>query len=570
MPYVNGVWMDAPGAAVVVNDSNFQSATGGYGLNALAIGPSTDGEPNTPLSYSTPNAALAALKGGDGLQAVLNVFAGAAKVGGTINGVTFINVSPLTQGESQINSSSSTEQIALTTTSYGAPAQQAKWMVQSATNGYTVYQGQDFQGPGGQTYASANQTVSLPVISLYYTGAGTSPEVTITDTVFTVKATVGGTSTTLANITLNSTVTVQQLVNQLNQVSDLFAVVSDPNPSDPTGALFDNVTSVAVGTASGSATTFYANVTAVVRYFNSLNLYWTAERQANATSLATSTTWTYSTGATSPAATNSNWQDAYTTAQSITGIGLVGPATSAQTIWSYNDAHCQLMASLYQPRRGYVGDATGQSFATELAYPAQFNSNRTTIVWPEQQGIDYNGNPITMAPYLEAFCLMGERAATAPQDSLTQQPAVSNGIAPGVTVNSSMVSQGLTAGLCILAPNQQGTVVIQQDRTTWLQNTAYNMVENSTGICVDIVTADLQAVLTYFIGKPVSAKVVGLATTAVLSRLNYWYQQGLIVSAPQVTDISLQGSGDTITGSAQAAFAVPTNYVVLQLVPTAA
>ena len=561
MPYVNGVYMGAPGSAVVVNDSQFNAPTTTGGLGTLFIGPGTDGEPNTLYNFTTPAQATATIKGGDGLQAVLNAFAGANKGPGTLSSVSWIRPEQATQATSNIQSSGAVTQIVLTTTSYGTLANSSKWMVQTAsTTGYKVSQATDFVGPGGQTYPAppAQDNINLPIITIACTA--TTPTVTITDTSFEVLS--AGTS--LITVTLSSSVTVQQLVNQLNQISSITATVADPNPQDATGALFDNLTSQSI---SATASTLYGNVTAVVRYFNNANLYFTAVRQANATSLATSSAWTYATGGTTPTASNSDWQNAYTTAQSVSGIALIAPASSSTTIWAMNDAHCAYMASIGQPRKGYVGDASGQTLATELTNASALNSQYTSVVWPEQKGTDYNGNSTTFAPYLVAASIMGQRAATPAQDALTQQPVLSNGM--GQTVTPSMVAQGLAGGLCILAPDQSGTVVCQQDRTTWLQSTAYDKVENSTGLVVNLITIDLLATLQPFIGKPVSQTQVALAADAILNRLVYFYGLGYLVTAPSASDISLTGSGNTITGNVNAAVAVPTDYIVLQLTPTA-
>jgi hypothetical protein len=566
LPYVNGVYFTAPGVAVVVNDQSFQAPPSVGGLGILFIGPTLDGQPNTAISVATPAQAMGAFKGGDGLQAVLNAFNGATKAGGSLSNVWLIDPTPRTQATSTIASAGSVAQIALTTTSYGLIANSSKWQVVAGTTGYTVTEATDFEGPGGQLYPPTSvSNLSLAPVSLYYSGTGTTPTYTVSDSELVLTAT---TSDVGGSITFTSTTTVQQLVNQINQLTGWNASVTDPNPSDLVQALFDNVTTAtAVSTVSTAPTSLTANVTAVVRWFNAENTFFTAVRQAGATSLATASTWTYATGGTTPAVTNSDWQNAYTTAQSVTGVSLVAPVSPAYSIWAMNDAHCAYMTSQGQPRRGYLGDTLAQTLATEQAQVAILNSQFSTVVWPEQNGVDYNGTPTTFAPYLEAAAIMGERAATPPYDSLAQHPVPSNGM--GQPVTPGMVAQGLASGVAIIAPNQQGIPVLQQDRTTWVQNTAYDKVENSTGLVVGIVTTDLLQTLQPFIGKPVSNVTVAQAQSAVFARLNYWYAQNFLATQPKMSDVALVGSGTTITGTAQAAFALPTNYIALQLYPVA-
>ena len=167
MPYVNGVYMGAPGSAVVVNDSQFNAPTTAGGLGTLFIGPGTDGEPNTLYNFTTPAQAEAVIKGGDGLQAVLNAFAGANKGPGTLSSVNWIRPEQATQATSNIQSSGAVTQIALTTTSYGSIANSSKWMVQSASvTGYKVSQATDATAPGGGTYPAppAQDNINLPII----------------------------------------------------------------------------------------------------------------------------------------------------------------------------------------------------------------------------------------------------------------------------------------------------------------------------------------------------------------------------------------------------------------------
>ena len=577
MPYINGQYVVTPQASVIVNDNALTAPAVAPGLGLLLIGPATDGEPQTPIVLSSPGQAVQALKGGDLLQGALLAFSPGAGLQGP-GSVTVIRPEAATQATSAVKDAAGTAtEISLTTTSYGTLANDAKWMVQAGTtSGYNVTLATDFVGPGGQTYPPASQAnVGLQAASLYYTGTGTSPTYTVTDTEFTVAAV---TSDTGGTITFTSTMTIAQLAAQVSQFTGWVMTATDPNPNDLVApgstaipALLDNVSAATVGTTQATATAITANVAAVVNWINGTGAYFTAARAAGATALATSSTWTYATGGTTPAATTSNWTDAYTVAQSIVGISIVvpvagGPATPTSTPpyqWSDNDAHCSYMASIGQPRRGYVGDLLGMSLADETTYASGLNSNRTSLVWPGSKGSDYNGNATTFAPYLVACQVAGARAGLPLTGKLTQTAIGSGGLE--VALTPAQVAQANAGGIACLAQASNGTIVVSWDRTTWLQSGAYDKVENLTGVAIDAVTVDLNQTLQLFVGKPITARTLGHAQTAIYGRLVYWKRQGVIVATPKPSDVSLSASGNQITGSASAAFEVPANYIALTL-----
>lgn len=555
MPFVNGQYMVTPGSAVILNDNNLLAPPSTPGLGLLLIGPATDGQPNTPITISSPQEAINKLKGGDLLQACLLAFNPSREVQG-VNSLTVIRPEQATPATSTIGTV-----INLTTTSYGVQANLAKWMVQAGTtSGYKVSLGFDFVGPGGQTYPTVTQdNVGLNVLSIYYTGTGTTPTVTVTDSSLTLTVTSG----TGGTINFTNTMTVQQLVNQINAISGWMATVLDPNANDLVQALFDNVSSKAVGTTAATATVLTANVTAVVRWINSTGSYFTATRQANAATVPTFSGWTYATGGTTPTASNSDWQNAYTTAQGVTGIAIVCPVNSSSSIWAMNDAHCAYMTGLGQWRRGYVGDALGQTLTTEITNAAVLNSQYTSVVWPGSKGVDYNGNNTTFAPYLVACQIAGARAGNPPPGKITNTSIISQGLETALT--PAQVAQANAAGIACLRTTQQGTVVLSWDRTTWIQDTKYDKVENLTGLAAGMIVQTQNAVLRKYVGRPVTPQLLGHIQGDLLADLTNWYQAGLLAVAPKLADINVTANGQVITASASVAIIVPGNYIVLTL-----
>jgi hypothetical protein len=557
LPFINGQYYITPTAAVILNSSNFGAPSSTSGLGLLLIGPATDGKPNTPITISSPQQALNILKGGDLCQACILAFSPSDQVAG-VNSVIVLRPELATQATSTIGSV-----ISLLTTSYGLPANLTKWMVQSGSvSGYKVSLASDFIGPGGANYPPISQdNIALTVLSIYYNGVGTSPKYTVSDTQLVLSNT-GGTGLT---VTFTSTMTVQQLVNQINGTPGWVAVVLDPNANDLVTSLFDYVgvaTSINVA-GTPTPTMLTANVDAVMNWINSTESYFTAVRQANSATVTTSSTWTYATGGTTPTAANADWQACYTTAQALTTIGVVTPVIGSASVWAMNNAHCSYMTGLGIYRIGYVGDISGQSLATEVANAAALNSEYTSMVWPEQYNTDISGTYRVFAPYLIAAQVAGARAGSPPPIALTNAALTSSGMAQ--ILSPAQVAQANAAGIACLKTTPTGTVVLSWDRTTWLQNTSYSMVENLSHLAAGIIIADLQATLDNYKGPAMTPQRLGHLQSDLFSRLTYWYQNNLIAVLPQLSDVQLTCTGQIVLGSAGAAIIVPTNYLVLTL-----
>lgn len=554
--------MTTPGAQITINDSNYQAPPNATGLGLLLIGPATDGQPNTPLTISSPQNAINQLKGGDLCQGCLNAFNPSDELKG-VSSLTVIRTDPATQATSAIGTV-----IGLVTTGYGTQANLSKQMVQAGSvSGYKVSLASDFVGPGGQTYPTVPlDNIGLSGISIYYSGAGTTPKYTVSDSALVLTATGSETGGTIA---FTSTMTVQQLVNLINGFPGWSATVLDPNSSNLVTAYFDNVsTATVVGTTSPTAVTLTANAFAVVAWINSTGPYFTAVRNANPVTIPTSSSWTYATGGTTPTATNSNWSAAYTTAQSLTGIAVVTPVIGSAAIWAMNDAHCAYMTSLNQKRVGYLGDILAQSQAAEQANVLALNSCYTSLVWPEQKKYDMNGNFVLMAPYLMACAIAGVRAGNPPPAALTGASIVSSGM--GVVLTPAQVAAANAAGICCFMQDTTGAVVISWDRTTWLQGTQYDKVENMSAVAEAIIISDLLPICQSYVGPPPTLQRCGHLQGNLFSQLTNEYQNGLLAAPPIMNNISVTVAGQVYSVSvADCEIIVPGNYVGLTLNATA-
>ncbi len=561
--YINGQSVSVPSVVITTDDQPLTTGSSTPTLGLLLIGPANDGAPNTPLTFTDLNQAIRALNSGDLVQAIANAFQPSGSRP-AVNTLTAIQVNPLTTASSTIPPVSGSVDFPLTTTHYGEEANTAQWQLTSGTTlGYQFSQRMNGLAAGNTPYKTVTQDdIGINALTLYYSGTGTSPTLTITDSAVTVSAT---TSDQGGTVTLGSSTSLAQVAADLNAFPGWNATVVATNPNQTTAAFFDNVSAVTVPTSSTSPYTLTAHVYALAQYFSQQAIYFTGTRPANATALTTSSTWTTASGATSPAATNTNWQDAYTTAQSLPGIGIVTPISSSESIWDMNDAHCHYMASIGSGRRGYTGDALGATISTETADAALINSNRTSIVWPGVKGTDVNGNATTFAPYVSSAPMVASMRAAAPAtQALTGATLLTTGLeqAVGPTTAGTANAGGVMALYTDLVT---GAVKISWDRTTWLQSTAADKVENTVGIEVDLLTQDLNQALQAFISPVASPGDVGAAAETLYQRLLYWYGQGTIVVEPQQQNISLSASNGVISGTVQVTMGIPTNYVAVTL-----
>ncbi len=564
MPYINGQQVLLPSVQIGVTDQAFAAGATAPVTGLLLIGPANDGVPNTIQTFTSPSQAILALNSGDLLQGILNAFAGSTNAP-VVNQLDAIQVNPLTQATSSIPGTGSGPAFDLTTTHYGAPANTAQWQLNAGTLlGYQFQQQQLATQAGGGTYqANTHDNIGINALNLWYTGTGTSPTVTITDSVFTVAAT---TSDTGGTVDLSSSLTLTQLAQQISALTGWNAVVTASNGQQTTAAFFDNVSAGTVSTVSTSPTVITAHGFALAAYLAANPVYFTGVRPANCMLLTTSNSWTVASGATSPAATNTNWQDAYTTAQSAIGIGVVTPISPSVSIWDMNDAHCHYMATVGAGREGYVGDSVGATLATEQTNAATLNSDRTALVWPGLQGTDYNGHATTFGAYVSsAPQLASMRAASPATRALTGRTVSATGLELPVT--SATAAQANASGVIALYADEitQGAPTISWDRTTWQASGPVDKIEMTMMVEKSILIQDFQAVAAPFIGPVASGGDVGSLAADLYNRALYWYTQGLIVVEPSPNAIQLTAANGIISGTMQIQIGEPTNYIALTL-----
>lgn len=130
--FYNGKLWVTPATMSKVDDSAYQSANLGVGNYAAFIGTCTGGQPNTPLAFSSPAEAKAALVSGPLLDAITKAFSPSTETGGpsTVYG---IRVNPALQSTLVLKDGAAASCITLKSTDYGLWNNQIKVKIEAAS-----------------------------------------------------------------------------------------------------------------------------------------------------------------------------------------------------------------------------------------------------------------------------------------------------------------------------------------------------------------------------------------------------------------------------------------------------
>ena len=469
------------------------------------------------------------------------------------------NVNPTAQASATLANGSAVAQVSGLTTRWGTPANQIKWAVASGTTaGYSITVADD---QSGDSYTANN--LALTPVTIAYTGT-TLTDVTITVTDSSASVSAGTTPSAVFSVDFTTAPTVQQFANQVNQQANFVATVTDPNPNDPTAALFDNVTALAV-TSGGTALT--ANIAAVVAWLNSgAQPLVTATRAANATTLATLGTFAYFAGGTTGTAANSDWQAAYTALQAQTAPLLVVPITTSSSIWAMNQAHCILMHNLGHGRSGAVGGSTNTAVADALSAASSLAQRYTAYVVQGWIQATPTGGTITYPPNVVAAAHAAMHLGQ-PLDQSTTFVRV-NAIGLDQTFSPPVIDQLIQGGCLVVKPSQGGFIVVK-DQTTAAVNPAAtaDAIQWQAVNETFTIEAQVQQALAIFIGKPITATTAGRVqdTLVTLFRTIATPPHPLIFAAPATKDIGVSISGTVISVQAPVSPTVVADFATVLL-----
>ncbi len=557
--FFNGRLLTSPTTASVVNDDAMRNQNLTVGNVVALIGPSVGGKPNTKLTFATPQEAEAVLVEGELLDAVLRAFAPSSQTGGP-DRVIGIRVNPADQASLDLVDGSSVEVINLVSTDYGLRNNQINVKIEAGS-----VSGKKLTTQFGTAYYSQDN-VARNAFQVRYSGGEATARMTITGTSLVLQA---PNATAVATIDLNAYPTVQALVDRINVTAGFTASVKDGNGQTAALNGLDYVTNQDVKTADYVAA---ANLQAVVDWFNSAGEgYVTATRVAAVGTVPANIGFTYLTGGSDGTITNTEWQDAYTTMQTI-DAQWVTPVSGSAAIHAMNDAHCIFMSNVgRKERRGIVGTVVDTSDDEAIAAAKDLNSDRTSLT--HIGGYDYNAAGVLTLypPYIVAAMIAGAFAGVNPGTAMTNKSLALRGLERDLRnpVDTDVLING---GVLCVENTDKGYKVVKSI-STWLTNDNYNRVEVSTGVAVDFVSRNVREAVDILRGEKGTPITLSRAVSITESTLRELARQepsgpGVIVgdeTNPAYRNIVATLEGDVLRISFECKPVISVNYVLVTI-----
>jgi hypothetical protein len=557
--FFNGRLYTSPAVVSAVDDSAMADQGASVGNSLLLIGTSTGGAPNTVLKFGSPAEAVSALRGGELMEACRKAFAPSAETGGPAT-VYAIRVNPAVQSTLTLNDASSVPTIQLSTDDYGLYTNNIKVKIESGTN-----QGLKLTTQLGNDYTSADN-VYRNAFSVQYTGAAASATISVTDSLVNVYAPA---ASLVAAIDLTQFQTIQQVVDRINAISGFSATLLDGNGALAALNGLDTITAQDVKTSLYTVT---ANLQAVVDWFNSPSSpYVNATRLVGSGKVPAIMPFAYLAGGSDGITTNSQWSDAFTTAQTADVQWLTALSSNA-AIAAMADAHAQYMSTVARmERRAISGTALGTTDAGAIQAAKAVNSDRSGLVHLGYYGYDINGKYTLFQPYMTAALVAAGFAGLSPGETMTNKSLAVSGWER--TLRNPTDTDALILGGVIPVESNSRGYMVTKAVSTWLTNKNYNRVELSCGTAVDYTLRSVRDAVAPMLGKGGTPLTLAAIHARAESALRLCATAapggpGVLVgdkTNPAYKNLTVSLSGDQVAISFQASPVIPVNYEAITM-----
>lgn len=554
--FFNGRLLITPTTASVVDDSALANRNLTVGNNLAIVGKSSGGAPNKALTFGSPSEATAVLRSGELLDAVLKAFDPSPQTGGPAY-VTAVRVNPASQSSLALLDAGAAPVINLTSTDYGLYTKSIKVKIESGT---TV--GKKITTQLGNDYYTQDN-VARNAFKVRYSGGAASAAMTIGGSTISLQAPSG---TSVLTIDLSEAKTISDVVDRINGVTGFSASVLDGNGGKIAKDGLDYATNADVKTADYTAK---ADLQAVVDYFNGNGEgFVSATRVAGVGAVPANIAWTFLAGGSDGVVTNTEWANAFSVLQTA-DVQWVTPLSPNGAVQAMADAHVAFMSSVgKRERRAIVGTDLGTSVTAACDAAKALNSDRTSLVYQGFYDYDSAGNLTLYPPYVTAAVAAAAFCGSNPGTALTNKAFKFRGLesSPRNPVDTDVLILG---GVMAFENTPQGYKCVKSI-STWLVNTNYNRVEQSTGVALDFVVRNVRNALDVLRGEKISPLLLSRAVNLAKGQLDELARAepagpGVIVGDaqnPAYHGVRATADGDVVRVEFQCSPVIPANYIL--------
>lgn len=558
--FFNGRLLTTPTVETLVNDGGLAPQSSNIGNVLTLVGISDGGIPKQPTVIRSVAHARQVLRSGELLFACEKALAPSADTNAP--GVLMIvRANPAVQATLTLKDANDDDALVLQSTDYGAHTNGIQIKIEAGSlYGKKVTTRQD-----GRYFTGDNLQRSL--LTLAYTGAGTTAKVTVTATQVSLQ--IDSADPTV--IALAEYPTVRRLVERLSSEPD-WTVTMTPGAADLAALnAIDGLTD-ANGKAQGGVI-LTGNLQVIIDWINSAaeDLV-TATRAVAAVAVPANLPYTYLGGGSNGAATNQDWDDAFEALEAEDTQWIV-PLSASSAVWGLADTHCQYMSTVgRKERRCFVGNNTGLSAEQATADAQALNSDRTAYVYPGFYDYNANGVLTLMPAYLLAAMVGAAFAALTPGEPMTNKSLRIRGLETLVAMPSD-TDYLIRGGVLAVYQNARGGYRVAKSISTWQNNQNYNRIEISTGFALDYVVRTVRERMELFIGRKgtyLSLQAIVEEAAGVLRTLAQAEPYGLGLLAgdsvnPPFRNLTAAITGDIVQLEFECSPVIPINYILVSV-----
>lgn len=415
-----------PGSLTHIDATDLNNIQLGFSGVVAVVGTCASGQPKTPLLFTSPGQLKSVLGSGNAYDAARAVFSPSTQIveGNPVRvqQVYVVRVDPATQSTKTFLDGASANSIIFTSKDYGLQANQICVKVENSTTSQSLTPpSNDGSKKVTVTYQGASEVYDdlgvNTVLSVIYTGNGTTATLTTSSTQLTT--TLSGQSDGSLSLTVpySSYSTIQQVADYINAQQGYTATIRTTQPTQYLAANLDYVSTQNIKTPT--AVNLYGVVYDIVSKVTALSTLVTVTRTSPGNLPPANISTTFLTGGTTPAASNSDWQAAVNTLQSVRTNFLIGTSTSS-SVFSIFSAFADQMQGKNE-MHVHLGAPASQSFTALQTLASGINDVNVNLWFQSIYFQNDQGVSTLYDPWMAAALAAGFQGGTAPGTSFVNK-----------------------------------------------------------------------------------------------------------------------------------------------------